>query len=172
MKKISIFAFVLFAATLTHAADDPVENIRADFDKAQRAVVTGDTATILASTYPGLVQQVGGPDAMRSMVVKNLEGLEERGMTVVGTEIVSISQPVQAGSELHAVVRATRTVKAPGGRQVQDTFMIAVSADQGKSWTFVDGPQLTPKHIHTLFPDFNDALVLPKVKAPVFERGS
>lgn len=172
MKRVLVLTVVLSAVAWVHADDDPLANLRTAFDRAQQAVVAGDTAAILAGTYPGLIKQVGGPDAMRDMLSKNLAGLEERGMAVLGTEIVSVSDPVQAGSEIHAVVRATRTVKAPGGRQIQDTFMIAVSADQGKNWTFVDGPQLTPQHIDQLFPDFNDALVLPRVKAPVFERGS
>lgn len=172
MKKFAAAIVAVLSVTLVCAAEDPTANIRADFDRAAQAVVAGDTEKILDSTYPGLVQQVGGRDAMRSMVTKNLSDLEQRGMAVMATEIVSISQPLRAGDELHAIVRARRTVKAPGGRQVQDTFMIAVSGDEGKSWTFLDGPQLTPKHIKALFPDFNEALELPETAPPVFRKDS
>jgi len=170
MKKSPIAVVALLIATLAYGAEDPQANIRADFDRAQAAVVSGNAGAILDSTYPGLVKQVGGPDAMRSVLTKNLDELEKRSISVVGTEIVSISQPVRAGAELHAVVRAKRTVKSPGGVQIQDTFVIAVSSDAGKKWTFVDGPQLTPKHIHALFPDFNSDLVLPKTEPPVIEK--
>ena len=93
-------------------------------------------------------------------------------MGVIATEIVSISEPLQAGDELHAIVRAKRILKAPGGRQIQDTFMIAISGDEGRNWTFVDGPQLTPKHIEALFPDFNEALEFPETVPAVFEKDS
>ena len=171
MKRFVIVA-VLLSSMLVCAADDSIANIRVAFDRAVQAAVVGDAETILDSTYSGLLEQVGGRDAMRSMVIKNLNDLKERGMAVVGTEIVSISEPLQAGDELHAIVRAKRTVKAPGGRQIQDTFMIAVSSDGGQNWTFVDGPQLTPKHIEALFPDFNEALELPETAPPVFEKDS
>ena len=172
MKKSVVVLIALLSSTLVCAADDPTAIIRAAFDRAVQAVVVGDTEAILDNTYSGLLEQVGGRDVMRSMVIKNLNDLKERGMAVVGTEIVSISEPLQAGDELHAIVRANRTVKAPGGRQIQDTFMIAVSSDGGQNWTFVDGPQLTPKHIEALFPDFNEALELPETAPPVFEKGS
>ena len=171
MKK-SLVVAILLSSTLVCAADDPTANIRAAFDRAAQAAVAGDAEMILDSTYSGLLKQVGGRDVMRSMVIKNLSDLKNRGMAVVGTEIVSISEPLRAGDELHAIVRAKRTVKAPGGRQIQDTFMIAVSGDGGQSWTFVDGPQLTPKHIEVLFPDFNEALELPQTAPPVFEKDS
>lgn len=174
MKKFAVVLVLvaLLSCTLVCAADDPAANIRAAFDRAAQAVVAGDTDAILDSTYSGLLEQVGGRDMMRSMLIKNLKDLEERGMAVVATEIVSISEPLRAGDELHAIVRAKRTVKTLGGRQIQDTFMIAVSGDEGQSWTFIDGPQLTPKHIEALFPDFNEALELPETAAPVFEKGS
>ncbi len=172
MQKSAIAIVVLLSSTLVCAAEDSAANIRAAFDRAAQAVVAGDAEAILNSTYSGLLEQVGGRDAMRSMLIKNLTDLEKRGMAVVSTEIVSISEPLQAGDELHAIVRAKRILKAPGGRQIQDTFMIAVSDDEGQNWTFVDGPQLTPKHIEALFPDFNEALELPETVPPVFEKDS
>ncbi len=172
MKKSVVAIVALLSFTFVCAADDPVANIRAAFDRAAQAVVAGDAEAILDSTYSGLLEQVGGRDVMRSMVIKNLNDLKKRGMAVVATEIVSISEPLRAGDELHAIIRAKRTVKAPGGRQIQDTFMIAVSGDGGQNWTFVDGPQLTPKHIEALFPDFNEALELPETAPPVFEKDS
>ena len=170
MKKLPIALVVLLSVTVVGAAEDPKANIRADFDRAVQAVVAGDAETILDGTYPGLVQQVGGRDVMRSMVLENLKDLERRGLTVVGTEIVLISDPVQAGDELHAVVSAKRTVEGAEGKQTLDTFMIAVSSDGGAKWTFVDGPPLTAKHIATLFPDFNETLEIPKAKTQSLQR--
>ena len=72
--------------------------------------------------------------------------------------------PLPAGDELHAVVVAKRTIEGTRGRQTLDTYMIAVSGDGGKKWTFVDGPPLTPKHIEALFPEFNKALEIPKTE--------
>ncbi len=170
MKKFPVAVVAMLSVALVCAAEDPKANIRADFDRAVQAVMAGDAEAILDGTYPGLVQQVGGRDAMRSMVLENLKDLERRGLTVVGTEIVLISDPVQAGEELHAVVSAKRTVEGSEGKQTLDTFMIAVSSDGGAKWTFVDGPPLTAKHIEALFPDFNEALEIPKARTQSLQR--
>jgi len=169
MKREAIAIVFLLAATLVCASVDPQVTIRKAVERASEAVIAGDTDAILDSTYPKLIEQVGGRESMREILTKNLTGLEQRGLTVVSNEIVSISEPVRAGTELHAIVRSRRTLKAPRGRQIHDTFLIAVSGDDGQSWSFVDGPQLTPNHIKILFPDFNSALVLPRVDAPVFQ---
>ncbi len=170
MKKTLMVLTLLLFPGVACAEDDPTAPIRADFDEATEAVLVGDAEGILKYTYPGLIEKVGGLDAMRSIVVGNLTDLERRGMSILTTEIVSIAEPLPAGRELHSVVRAKRTVKTPGGRQIQDTFMIAVSIDGGKRWTFVDGPQLTPQHIDALFPEFNEALELPETAPPVVEK--
>jgi len=159
------------SVALVQAADDPTVEIRAQFVQASQAVIKGDADAILDSTYPGLIDRVGGRAEMRAKVIESLIDLRHRKLSVQRTEVVSISQPVEAGEELHSVVRAKRVMQGPGGRQIQDTFVIAVSSDQGKSWTFVDGQQLTPQHILALFPNYNKALVLPRTAPPVMEDG-
>jgi hypothetical protein len=171
MKKLFICFGIVISATLVQAADDPTVEIRAQFIKAAQAVIKGDADAILDSTYPGLIQRVGGRVEMRAKVIDSLMDLRHRKLSVQRTEVVSISQPVEAGEELHSVVRAKRIMQGPGGRQIQDTFMIAVSSDRGKNWTFVDGQQLTPQHIMALFPNFNTSLVLPRTAPPVMEEG-
>lgn len=170
MQKKPIMLLVFLLAACGSSASGDNDTLRSDAEWMCQAVVKSDPDAIVDQTYPGLLEKVGGRDAMRQSVVEGQRDLAAKGLKVVSVEVVSISEPVQAGSELHAVVRTKRTVKGPTGRQIQATYVIAVSSDEGENWTFVDGQNLTPAHVVALFPDFNVDLVLPGKSEPVFER--
>ena len=169
MKKPTVL-FAVFLVACGLSASDSADRLRADAEWMCAAVTKGDAAAIVEYTYAGLLEKVGGAEAMRELTVAGQSALTKQGLSVVSVDITSISDPVQAGSELHAIVRTKRTVKGPTGRQIQETFVIAVSGDEGQNWTFVDGQKLTPAHVVALFPEFNPDLVLPGKSEPVFER--
>ena len=169
MKKRWILCGVLLAACAP-AVSETEQRLRADAEWMCQAVVKGDATAIVEHTYPGLLEKIGGADAMKQIVIEGQTDLRQRGLSVVAQEITAISEPVEAGEELHAVVRTKRTVKGPTGRQIQESYVIAVSLDGGETWTFVDGQKLTPAHVIALFPQFNTDLVLPGPKEPVFVR--
>jgi len=167
-KPLILFAMLLAACGM--AASDDAANLRADAEWMCKAVEEGDADAIVEHTYPGLLEKIGGPDEMRKIVLAGQTDMRQRGLAVQSVEITAVSEPLQAGSELHAVVRTKRTVKGPTGRQIINSYVIAVSGDAGDNWTFVDGQKLTPAHVLALFPDFNVDLVLPSPSQPVFER--
>ena len=169
MRKPTILLTVFLAACGMAVSND-ADTLRADAEWMCQAVVKADADAIVEHTYPGLVEKVGGTDEMRKAIVAGHTDMRQRGLVVIGLEITKISEPVQAGSELHAVVRTKRAVRGPTGKQTLESYVIAVSADEGENWTFVDGQKLTPAHVMALFPDFNVDLVLPGPSKPVFER--
>jgi len=62
------------------------------------------------------------------------------------------------GVRLYAFVPYGRTVEDTNERRVSQTrsFLIALSADAGKTWTFVDGEGLTPDKIRYIVPSYAD----------------
>jgi hypothetical protein len=167
-KPLILLAMLLAACGLV--ASDSTDNLRADAEWMCKAVKDGNADAIVQYTYPGLLEKVGGPDEMRKIIVAGQTDLAQRGLIVQSVLITAVSEPLQAGSELHAVVRTERTIRGKTGRQIIKSYVIAVSSDNGENWTFVDGQKLTPPHVLALFPDFNTDLVLPAPSEPVFER--
>jgi hypothetical protein len=49
-------------------------------------------------------------------------------------------------------------------------FLVGVSENGGKTWTFAEGKESTPEGIRKMVPDFPDDLKLPKLKPPVLEK--
>ena len=74
-----------------------------------------------------------------------------------------------AGDDLYIVVPFLLEMKAPGGKLLQKSFVIGVSSDQGKTWTFVNGDQ-EMKKIKQVLPDLPDKLKLPERQKPTFEK--
>ena len=72
-----------------------------------------------------------------------------------------------AKTESYVVIPVSLEMKAPGGRVLSDTYLLAISFDQGKTWKYVDGNRLGDKaRRDRLFPDFPASLTLPAKTAP------
>jgi hypothetical protein len=59
-------------------------------------------------------------------------------------------------------------MKVPGGTQVTETFVLAISGDMGKTWTFFDVTMADKNRIKMLLPDFNENLKIPERKESQF----
>jgi hypothetical protein len=168
-----MLCLLLLAAIASAGTADAAQHeaaIRAAAEKASSAIVDGRMEAIADSTYPGLAAVMGGRVALINSLHESSAELRKRGLSVTEMEVVSISPTVQAGRQLHSIVRMKRMMNAPNGIQVQDTFLIAVSEDAGASWSFVEGRQLSQDQLKVLFPDFNPELKFPATAKPVFIR--
>lgn len=73
---------------------------------------------------------------------------------------------VVAGEELMAVIPTVLYMSVEEMHLRQESYMIAISGNGGKSWTFVNGSDNIEMMIAMLFPNWNDALELPEKKSP------
>jgi hypothetical protein len=70
------------------------------------------------------------------------------------------------GARVYAIVPQRVVMRRPEGRFGLDSYLIAVSSDDGRTWKFVDGTRLTPAIVTMLFPDFPSGIELPVVGSP------
>ena len=103
MKKlVPAFAAILLV-TSTFAADHE-SVIRSAIEQMFDGVVAQDLAAITDATYPGLVEKMGGREAMIADLRSGITELKKAGLEVTANEIIEISPVVSAGTELHATV--------------------------------------------------------------------
>jgi hypothetical protein len=64
-------------------------------------------------------------------------------------------------------------IKVREGMLVGESFMIGISADGGKNWTFIDsgGRSMNKDQLRTLVGPAADKLQIPKAKRPVLYEG-
>ena len=86
---------------------------------------------------------------------------------------MTVEAPVEVltgGPHLFAVVPDTLKFTIPGGTLTQKSFLLAVSEDQGKTWTFIDGAGLVKIKVRDMLPNFPKDAKLPEKQPPVIEK--
>lgn len=160
---------VLVAAIGSTAQADDVQNrIRKGAVVAGASLVKADYKVFADSMYPRLLELLGGSEQLIAMLEAGREQMRSTGADIVAMEVKDVSAPVVAGSEKHAVVTYTLQMAVSGGTLYQEAYLLAISQDDGSTWTYVDGNGLSPEKVGILLPDFNKALVLPDKSEPRF----
>jgi hypothetical protein len=111
---------------------------------------------------------MGGRARAIAALEQGLQKMDAEQARFESVRIGTPSAPVRAGNELHALVPQTIVLKVKGGRLTRTTHLLAVSADGGKKWWFVDTAPLAGRAVRRVFPDFNDAITLPPPAKPTF----
>ena len=153
------------------AADDtPLKKVvKAKVEEINNALIKEDFAKIVDLTYPKVTELIGGREKMISVLKSGVQGMRANKFEFRSAKVKEPSDPVEAGSDLYIVVPFLLEMKAPGGKLLQDTFVIGVSSDRGKTWTFVNG-DLEIKIVKQVLPNLPEQLKLPKKQKPVFEK--
>ena len=121
---------------------------------------------VLDLMYPQLVEAGGGRDKMLRGFKEIMGKMTQDGFKFEAVEIGQPTEPVAGGSQLFAVVPQTVRVSSPKIKIESASYLLAISGDQGKSWTFLDGSGITPAAISQFFPEFPASLKLPDKQPP------
>jgi hypothetical protein len=170
MKKglIAIVFILLFSAAQAQNDSIRVTLIRAFATRIANAFTQKDYATVARYTYPKAVQGLGGREKMIERLKASMQDMEAKGVTFRSVFIGSVSKIVKAGKELHCFVEENMVLGVKGGTLATRSYLLGVSQDAGKTWTFVDTAPLTTENITKLFPAYNKELALPAKEKPVF----
>ncbi|RFZ90596.1 hypothetical protein D0C36_16640 [Mucilaginibacter conchicola] len=164
--KLSLRIFLLLVLPFAASAQNP-DVVKKHAQIVANALLTGDYQTVVANTYPKAVELAGGKTKMLQMISTGLSQMKQQGFAF---EKVSIGTPgkfYKAGKEIHCLVPETIIMKMKEGRFQGNSNLLAVSSDQGKSWTFLDLNNGSINAVDQLFPNFNHSLVIPKPQKPV-----
>jgi hypothetical protein len=77
------------------------------------------------------------------------------------------TQFVHDAGSIYAVVPITMKIKAQEGTYQTDGSLIAISADGGANWTFIDAAGEDDKDLRVLLPTTLEKLKVPPEKPPV-----
>lgn len=154
-------------------ADPQRERIRMLAGENSAALTSGNYARLVDLTYPKLVEMVGGRDKMIEILRRTSEDMKARDSAILGAEVGEPNEVVTVGDKKFAIVPMTVRVRVPDGTLRSKGFLVAVSEDRGKTWTFIDGAGLEPgkekEKLAQVLPDFPPELSLPAREQPVFE---
>lgn len=156
-------------------ASDPrgdllAQRIKERAEVGARAYQEGNFDVMVDQTYPGLVAQLGGRRQAIATMKAAMSEMHAKGYQFGGLEFDEPDPPVGSNGQLFAVVPETVTVATRDATFTQESYMLAISQDDGVTWTFIDGTTLTPALVAQLFPNFPKSLKLPKQTQPTIKR--
>jgi hypothetical protein len=106
---------------------------------------------------------------MIELLRRGTEDMKSHGSAILGAEVAEPKEVIASGERRFAIVPMTVRVKVPEGTLRSKGFLLAISIDEGKTWTFIDGAGLTKEKLAQLFPDIPSQLTLPSKEPPVLE---
>jgi hypothetical protein len=153
------------AADVARAAKDAAKR---DGDAMYQAFQKGDLERFAAYTYPGIFKLLGGKQKMIALVKKGLSDMAADGVRFKSAAVGAPTQLVAVGTELHAMLPLKQVMTAPGGEVHVDGYLLGVSSDGGKTWTFIDADKLTADNVRQVLPNYDPRLEIPPKKEPKF----
>jgi hypothetical protein len=167
MYKLLILLLVSVCITATAQIDKT--KIKAQADEAAQALLKGDYEIIGKYTYPKIAEQYGGVEKMMQTAKSGRADLEAMGIVLDSVVVGEPTDPVKAGDQLHCLIPQTTVIRKPDGVVTSESYLLAVSVDQGNHWYFISLPNLTAESIKELLLVYNPELVIPEKKPSVFK---
>jgi hypothetical protein len=157
------------------SAGPQTERIRKLAAENSAALSSGNYTRLVELTYPKVVEMIGGRDKMIETLRRGSEDMKAHGSAILGAEVSEPKEVVTSGEKQFAIVPMVLRVQVPDGTLRSKGFLIAVSEDRGKTWTFIDGagiikePGKEREKLAQVLPDFPAQLSLPAREQPVLE---
>jgi hypothetical protein len=173
--RVSLILIAVAVCGQLASPDPQTERIRKLAAENSAALTSGNYPRLVELTYPKVVEMIGGRDKMIETLRRGSEDMKAHGSAILGAEVSEPKEVVTAGDKQFAIVPMTVRVQVPDGTLHSKGFLIAVSEDRGKTWTFVDGaglvkePGKEKEKLAQILPDFPPQLSLPAREQPVLE---
>jgi hypothetical protein len=170
MKYPLLTVFTLFCLIAQNATADPeTERIRQVAQGSGTALSKGDYKALVDLTFPKVVELMGGRKKMIELLRRGTEEMKKQGSAILSAEVAEPKEVIKSGKRRFAIVPMTVRMKVPEGTMRSQGYLLAISMDEGKTWTFIDGSGLTKEKLAQLLPDAPSQLTLPSKEEPVLD---
>ena len=169
MPFIKNFKYLLLLIAIPYAtlAQDTTQ-LKKQANRFANATFNSDHKLVIDLTYPKLVELSGGRDSLQKLIVERIEALKKQGVIKFEGSVGSPGPFIKAGSQIHCLLPETLVLKMFNGHYVTRSYLLAISNDKGKSWTFLDVGKMPGTVLRKLLPNYNDELVIPTPGKPMF----
>lgn len=139
-KSISMLILLVTCGVAARAEDEPKSAVvKTKAGEIVAAIKKEEYAKVVDLTYPKLVELVGGRERMLAELEASMKQLKQKGYSFKSIEVGEPGEILTEGKNTFAVVPTTTEMAAPEGKIVLESYLLGISSDGGKTWTFVDG---------------------------------
>jgi hypothetical protein len=169
MSVLQKITYILLFIALPYAAfAQDTTALKKQASRFANATFNSDHKLVIDLTYPKLVELSGGRDSMQKLIVERIASLKKQGVMSFEGSVGSPGPFIKAGTQIHCLLPETIMLNMFNGRYVTRSYLLAISDDKGKSWTFMDVGKMPVEVLHKLLPNYNNGLVIPTPGKPMF----
>jgi len=155
---------------ITYSSFGQVDNkkIKEQAELTAKSLLEDDYESLLKFTYPKVIELVGGRERMISIIKNGKAEMKQQGISFESVTIGEPSETVKAGDEIHCLIPQTVFMKVPKGKMKSESYLLAVSQDNGNNWFYIDTTNLTMDNVKMVLPNYNSDLKIPVKNEPQF----
>lgn len=166
---VSIISFGFVGAqTIDSDSIQQKMNVKSDGDSMCSYFLYKDFNNFIRFTYPKLLEMYGGKEKLLGILDKGTKEMEASKEAYLKVEIGEPSTILSVGDELQCTLPQTIELRQATGKAIIKTTLIAISANKGLSWYFIDTHNNNITNMQGYLPNLSSKLVLPKTEKPEF----
>jgi hypothetical protein len=149
------------------AEDEAKAVVKKGAQELVQSLIKGDYSKMVDLTYPKFVEQKGGRAKMIDALRASLKEASGQDITIASFAVGEPSDLRTEGKNTFVVVPTTGEITVPAGRLVVKTYLLGISTDGAKSWTFLAGSDLDDRTMREkVLPKLPAGLELPEKQRP------
>jgi hypothetical protein len=166
MKIKYFFTLLLLILSLLAKSQDKKSILKNQAQEMSQASINGNYDLVLKYTYPKIVEEFGGSENFIAEINKAMGNLKAEGTQIEKVEIGESGDFFKAGDELHSILNEKITLNTKKGKFLIDSYLLAISSDNGQNWFFIDC-NIGKDFILSFLPNFNNELIIPEINKPI-----
>lgn len=168
-----MYAALILLAALGQDASAPdrekLESAKEYASKAGNATVAGDYEKLIDLTHPSLIKAAGDRTTLMKVLKDGMKEMADQGFRLKSMKAEAPEKLHRTENGLFCMVPVTLVVEKMGEfRLTGANFLVGHSADDGKTWTFLDTVQ-GEKRVRKIFPEIPADLPFPARPEPKVE---
>ena len=131
------------------------------------ATKKNDVAGVVDHTYPAVIEFLGGREKAISRIDASMKQMKDNGIEVRSVDVGAPGEFLTEGKNTFVIIPTTTVMGFAKGSLKSKSYLLGISPDEGKTWTFLDGAGLqTPTYRDKVLPKLPEKLKLPEKQKP------
>jgi hypothetical protein len=165
-----LFIFLLTAGNTFSQNNNLTTKLLEQADDMGKKFIAKDYSGFLKYSHPKVVKTMGGEAKMIADTKKEIESLENEGVTFLSIKFGAPDKIITIENELQCTFPEMIEMQVTGGKLTTTTTLIAISTDNGNNWYFLDTGGNNLYSMKMLLPNLSDELDIPIPSDPIFEE--
>jgi hypothetical protein len=164
------FSFPVFCQSTAGETDSLKTKVKIAAAKLSELFIAKDFNAYVEYVHPKVVAMMGGKMQMIRFLEKSVDDMKNQGVSFLAMDIGVPDQMIILPTGYQCVVPQTLVLKTVDGKLVSKSNLLAVSADKGVTWYFIDTGGKSLEEIQKVIPELSSKIVLSPNPKPFFYR--